>query len=69
MSFLWSVQYFTITYNNLDFPKGAKWFLKGVKKAHPLGFNWHPFEGAGMYITNIGDLFFSLFLCAETHRR
>ena len=27
--------------------RGAKWFLKGVNH-HPLGFNWHPLEGAGI---------------------
>ena len=27
--------------------RGAKWFLKGIN-SHPLGFNWHPFEGPGI---------------------
>ena len=31
--------------------RGAKWLrLTGVEHHHPLGFNWHPFEGAGMHI-------------------
>ena len=32
----------------LDLPKGVKWF-QGVSINHPLGFLWHPLEGAGMY--------------------
>ena len=31
----------------LDF-LGVKWFRFRVSIHHPLGFNWHPFEGAGM---------------------
>ncbi len=27
--------------------RGAKWFRYRVSIHHPLGFNWHPFEGAG----------------------
>ena len=36
----------------LDLPKGAKCLLKakGVSINHPLGFIWHPLEGAGIYI-------------------
>ena len=26
------------------------WFLK-VSILHPLGFNWHPFEGAGIHVS------------------
>ena len=36
----------------LDLPKGVKW-LQGVSINHPLGFLWHPLEGAGMYIIYI----------------
>ena len=36
----------------LDLPKGVKWF-QGVSINHPLGFLWHPLEGAGMYIIYI----------------
>jgi len=34
------------------FPRlGTKWFqLQGGKNHHPLGFNWHPLEGANIYI-------------------
>ena len=32
----------------LDLPKGAKWFRYRVSIHHPLGFNWHPLEGAGI---------------------
>ncbi len=28
--------------------RGAKWFRFRVSIHHPLGFNWHPFEGAGI---------------------
>ena len=31
----------------LDLPKGAKWFLKSIN--HPVGFYWHPLEGAGRW--------------------
>ena len=27
--------------------RGAKWFRYRVSIHHPLGFNWHPFEGPG----------------------
>ena len=27
---------------------GAKWFRYRVSIHHPLGFNWHPLEGAGI---------------------
>ena len=33
----------------LDLPKRANWFLR-VSMYHPLGFNWHPLEGAGRHI-------------------
>ena len=29
---------------------GAKWFCYRVSIHHPLGFNWHPLEGAGIYV-------------------
>ena len=29
---------------------GAKWFRYRVSINHPLGFNWHPLEGAGTHI-------------------
>ena len=29
---------------------GAKWFRYRVSIHHPLGFNWHPLEGAGIYV-------------------
>ena len=29
---------------------GAKWFRYRVSITHPLGFNWHPLEGPGIYI-------------------
>ena len=37
---------------------GAKWF-PNMSIHHPLGFNWHPFEGAGMYI-------YTIFLCLNS---
>ena len=43
---------YTYIYIHLDLPKGAKWFLKGCQFTmiyHPLGFNWHPLEGAGIF--------------------
>ena len=41
----------------LDLPKGAKWFLR-VSIHHPLGFDWHPLEGAG---TSLMGLWFSTY--------
>ena len=35
--------------NTNTFKRGAKWFCYRVSIHHPLGFNWHPFEGAGTY--------------------
>ncbi len=32
---------------NQHLQRGAKWFRFRVSIHHPLGFNWHPFEGAG----------------------
>ena len=29
--------------------RGAKWFRYRVSIHHPLGFNWHPFESAGIW--------------------
>ena len=31
-----------------NFKLGAKWFHYRVSIHHPLGFNWHPFEGPGL---------------------
>ena len=28
--------------------RGAKWFRFRVSIHHPLGLNWHPFEGPGL---------------------
>ena len=38
--------------------RGAKWFLR-MSLHHPLGFNWHPFEGAGrrILINQFADAF------------
>ena len=40
-------------YNNIHVPgpsKGCQMVLRGVSFHHPLGFIWHPLEGAGIYI-------------------
>ena len=36
--------YITMNHSPFWFTPGAKWFPK-VSIHHPLGFNWHPFEG------------------------
>ena len=41
-------------YLDLD-PTLPNWFLDRVSINHPLGFNWHPLEGAGMYICILHD--------------
>ena len=38
-------------YNYQHLQRGAKWFLMGSIH-HPLGFNWHPFEGPGSWWLN-----------------
>ena len=35
-------------YIYLHLQRGAKWFRFRVSIHHPLGFNWHPFEGPGV---------------------
>ena len=35
-------------YVYLHLQRGAKWFRFRVSIHHPLGFNWHPFEGPGV---------------------
>ena len=46
--------YFVCIYIYLFIPGpsslGEKWFRYRVSITHPLGFNWHPLEGPGIYI-------------------
>ena len=35
---------------------GAKWFRYRVSIYHPLGFNWHPLEGAGFFYSFLTEL-------------
>ncbi len=46
--------------------RGAKWFRYRVSIHHPIGFNWHPFEGAGTHLY-ISDLYTHTHTHTHTH--
>ena len=52
----------TTTQSHIPAPssRGAKWFRYRVSIHHPLGFIWHPFEGAGInnWVGRVGSLSF-----------
>ena len=48
--------------------RGAKWFLKGVNSPS-IGFNWHPFEGAGIVIYYHIWLYITIQLAYNPHHK
>ncbi len=46
--------------------RGAKWFLRGVNS---LGFNWHPLEGASVYVFFFSSLLVKKNGCAQRNIR
>ena len=68
---LWSGVFFleVLQYTYQHLPRGAKWFRYRVSIHHPLGFTWHPFEGASIivFICNIYIYIIYIYILTALH--